>query len=63
MLHVAIGDYSYFGTLKLQSTLSRKLTAQIHASLPRITQQVGQKLAEIIAKLRELQSLYLCLSV
>ncbi|KAL9040412.1 MAG: hypothetical protein Q9214_004496, partial [Letrouitia sp. 1 TL-2023] len=45
---------NHFGTLKLQATLSHKLTAQIHASLPRITEQVGQKLAEIAAKLREL---------
>ncbi|KAI4162310.1 MAG: hypothetical protein LQ342_004024 [Letrouitia transgressa] len=45
---------NHFGTFKLQATLSRKLTAQIHASLPRITEQVGQKLAEIAAKLKEL---------
>ncbi|KAL9610388.1 MAG: hypothetical protein Q9167_004898 [Letrouitia subvulpina] len=46
--------HNHFGTLKLQATLSHKLTAQIHASLPRITEQVGQKLAEIAAKLKEL---------
>ncbi|KAL9603789.1 MAG: hypothetical protein Q9219_000898 [cf. Caloplaca sp. 3 TL-2023] len=43
-----------FGTLKLQEVLSKRLTAEIRTSLPRITEQIRSKTAEVAARLKEL---------
>ncbi|KAL8657351.1 MAG: hypothetical protein Q9226_002000 [Calogaya cf. arnoldii] len=50
-----LGSYQdRFGTLKLQAVLSRLLNSQIRTSLPRITEQVRFKTAEIKARLETL---------
>ena len=43
-----------FGTLKLQTVLSRRLTSLIQSSLPRITEQVLQKAATVDLELNSL---------
>ncbi|KAL2354881.1 Dynamin family protein [Cryomyces antarcticus] len=45
---------SRFGTLNLQTALSRKLTQQIRANLPNINSQVARKLAQIEHELADL---------
>lgn len=50
-----LGKYDgRFGTFKLQTDLSHRLTAQIKASLPRITEQILQKAAYVDQKLKML---------
>ena len=48
------GLSDHFGTLNLQTALSKMLTAQILKSLPQITQQVQQKAAIVEAELNSL---------
>ena len=43
-----------FGTLRLQTALSTKLTAQIRLSLPRITEQVLEKAQQVKARLDQI---------
>ncbi|KAL8736812.1 MAG: hypothetical protein Q9166_000178 [cf. Caloplaca sp. 2 TL-2023] len=53
-IHTLGSHRDRFGTFKLSAVLSRLLNLQIRTSLPRITEQVRSKTAEIIARLKEM---------